>query len=79
MAVIQPLLLIIIYQCANFGDDRTSFNVICDVCDDLITCIRPICIFRYFWCQKCGERCQALACGGARYLPSLIALLTKQY
>ena len=21
-----------------------------------------------------GERCQALACGGARYLPSLIAL-----
>ena len=22
-----------------------------------------------------GERCQALACGGTRYLPSLIALL----
>ena len=26
--------------------------------------------FRFYW----GERCQALACGGARYLPSLIAL-----
>ena len=26
---------------------------------------------RFYW----GERCQALACGGARYLPSLIALL----
>ena len=25
--------------------------------------------------QKCGERCQALECGRARYLPSLIALL----
>ena len=23
----------IIYQCAKCGDDRTSFNVICDVCD----------------------------------------------
>ena len=25
--------------------------------------------------QKWGERCQALECGRARYLPSLIALL----
>ena len=25
--------------------------------------------------ERWGERCQALACGGARYLPSLIALL----
>ena len=23
----------ILYQCVKFGDDRTSFNVICDVCD----------------------------------------------
>ena len=23
----------IIYQCAKFGEDRTSFNVIFDVCD----------------------------------------------
>ena len=23
----------ILYQCAKFGDDRTSFNVIFDVCD----------------------------------------------
>ena len=23
----------ILYQCAKFGDDRTSFNVICEVCD----------------------------------------------
>ena len=27
--------------------------------------------FLFLW----GERCQALACGGARYLPSLMALL----
>ena len=26
-----------------------------------------------------GERCQALACGGARYLPSLIALFNMCY
>ena len=23
----------ILYQCAKFGDDRTSFNVIFDMCD----------------------------------------------
>ena len=23
----------ILYQCAKCGDDRTSLNVICDVCD----------------------------------------------
>ena len=23
----------ILYQCAKFGDDWMSFNVICDVCD----------------------------------------------
>ena len=28
MAVIQPRPTPILYQCANFGDDRTSFNVI---------------------------------------------------
>ena len=33
MAVIQPRPTHIPYQCAKFGDDRTSFNVICDVCD----------------------------------------------
>ena len=33
MAVIQPRPTHIIYQCAKFGDDRTSFNVIFDVCD----------------------------------------------
>ena len=33
MAVIQPRLTHILYQCAKCGDDRTSFNVICDVCD----------------------------------------------
>ena len=32
MAVIQPRPTIL-YQCAKFGDDRTSFNVIFDVCD----------------------------------------------
>ena len=36
MAVIQPPPTHIIYQCAKFGDYRTSFNVICDVCD--VTC-----------------------------------------
>ena len=29
MAVIQPRPTHIIYQCAKFGDDLTSFNVIC--------------------------------------------------
>ena len=33
MAVIQPRPTHILYQCAKCGDDRTSFNVICDVCD----------------------------------------------
>ena len=33
MAVIQPRPTHILYQCAQCGDDRTSFNVICDVCD----------------------------------------------
>ena len=33
MAVIQPRPTHILYQCAKFGDDRTSFNVICDLCD----------------------------------------------
>ena len=33
MAVIQPRPTHILYQCAKFGDDRTSFNVMFDVCD----------------------------------------------
>ena len=33
MAVIQLRPTHILYQCAKCGDDRTSFNVICDVCD----------------------------------------------
>ena len=33
MAVIQPRPTHILYQCTKFGDDRTSFNVIFDVCD----------------------------------------------
>ena len=33
MAVIQPRPTHILYQCAKFGDDRTSFTVIFDVCD----------------------------------------------
>ena len=33
MAVIEPRPTHILYQCAKFGDDRTSFNVIFDVCD----------------------------------------------
>ena len=33
MAVIQPRPTHILYQCAKFGDDRTSVNVIFDVCD----------------------------------------------
>ena len=32
MAVIQPRPTRILYQCAKCGDDRMSFNVICDVC-----------------------------------------------
>ena len=31
MAVIQPRPTHILYQCAKFGNDRTSFNVIFDV------------------------------------------------
>ena len=37
MAVIQPRPTHILYQCAKCGDDRTSFNVICDVCQ-VLTC-----------------------------------------
>ena len=33
MAVIQPRHTLILYQCVKLGDDRTSFNVIFDVCD----------------------------------------------
>ena len=33
MAVIQPRPTHILYQCAKFGDDRASFNVMFDVCD----------------------------------------------
>ena len=33
MAVIQPRPTYILYECAKCGDDRTSFSVICDVCD----------------------------------------------
>ena len=33
MAVLQPRPTHILYQCAKFGDDRTSLNVIFDVCD----------------------------------------------
>ena len=33
MAAIQPRPTHILYQCAKCGDDRTSFNVICDMCD----------------------------------------------
>ena len=33
MPVIQPSPTHILYQCAKFGDDRTSLNVILDVCD----------------------------------------------
>ena len=32
MAVKQPRLTHIPYQCAEFDDDRASFNVIFDVC-----------------------------------------------
>ena len=35
MAVIQPRPTNILDQCAKFGDDRTSFNVIFYVCDVL--------------------------------------------
>ena len=37
MAVIQPRPILILYQCAKCGDDRTSFNVICDVCETIKT------------------------------------------
>ena len=33
MAVLQPRHTHNRYQCAKFSDDRTSFNVIFDVCD----------------------------------------------
>ena len=35
MAVTQPRPTHILYQCAKFGDDWTSFNVIFDVCNVL--------------------------------------------
>ena len=35
MAVIQPRPTHILYQCAKCGDDRMSFNVICNVCEFL--------------------------------------------
>ena len=31
MAAIQPRPTHMLYQCAKCGDDRTSFNVICDM------------------------------------------------
>ena len=33
MVLIQPHSTHIIYHCAKFGDDRTSFNVLFDVCN----------------------------------------------
>ena len=33
MVLMQPHSTHIIYHCAKFGDDRTSFNVIFDVCN----------------------------------------------
>ena len=33
MVLMQPHSTHIIYHCAQFGDDRTSFNVIFDVCN----------------------------------------------
>ena len=33
----QPHPTLILYQCAKFGDDQASFNVIFDVCD-VLTC-----------------------------------------
>ena len=33
MVFMQPHPTHILYQCAKFSDDRTSFNVIFDVCD----------------------------------------------
>ena len=33
MVVKQPNFIHIFYQCAKFGDDRASFNVMFDVCD----------------------------------------------
>ena len=33
MAVTQPRPTHYPYQCAKFGDDRTTIKVICDVCD----------------------------------------------
>ena len=50
MAVIQPRRTHILYQCAKFGDDRTSFNVIFYVCVRHVKAYTslPIPIFRYF-------------------------------
>ena len=45
MAVIQPHPTHILYQCAKFGDDRTSFNVIFDVCD--VWHVKGL--YPYFW------------------------------
>ena len=54
MAVIQPRPTHILYQCAKFGDDWTSFNVIFEVVRRL-TCKRPIPIFWYFISQLLVE------------------------
>ena len=40
MAAIQPRPTHILYQCAKCGDDRTSFNVICDICDNSIAYLK---------------------------------------
>ena len=55
MAVTQPRPTHIIYQCAKFGDDRTSFNAIFDSVRRLI-CKRPTPIFRYFISQLLVEK-----------------------
>ena len=54
MAVIQPRPTHILYQCAKFGDDRTSFNVIF-LRVRRLTCKRPIPIFWYFISQLLVE------------------------
>ena len=52
MAVIQPRPTHILYQCAKFGDDQTSFNVIFV---RRLTCNMPIPIFWYFISQLLVE------------------------
>ena len=42
MAVIQPRPTHMFYQCPKFGEDRTSFNVIFDVCAvQHVKCLYP--------------------------------------